>query len=344
MLSVAAAEVPMRSLTRSFVSCRISFLLFVAFTLNAVAVCLPAQQPAPPDQNGAAQNGATQADAPPPPQGPPPAAALQNLLSVDQLSFLAGYEGKTPKELLKDKRFKALLKQAIPRTEYHYGTDKSLQDASEELLDTDGIPVTIRDSRFVTIGTRGGSYLAGKTLMWFDLQSGMAFGGIYFHPTNGEPAPTFTVFTKQLTDTSLSMSQLPPDFVDDLSRWQQEARVPAISPRYFIPANGKKYVLVHDEDYCYHPEGEPAPDRCDQMNADAADDDMNAAYFMQETHNAANATAWMLEPDQIAWLGVRDRTCGLNGYACRIAITRSRTSVLIGHPVPPAHGGPIARR
>src|SRR5580698_1645209 len=73
MLSVAAAEVPMRSLTRSFVSCRISFLLFVAFTLNAVAVCLPAQQPAPSDQNGAAQNGATQADAPPPPQGPPPA-------------------------------------------------------------------------------------------------------------------------------------------------------------------------------------------------------------------------------------------------------------------------------
>lgn len=330
----------MRSLSRRFFYCRISGLLFVAFTLNAVAVCVPAQQPAPADQNGASQNGSAQPDAPPPPQGPPPPAVLQNLLPADQLSFLTGYEGKTPKELLKDKRFKALLKQAIPHTEYHYGTDKSLQDATEELLDTDGIPVAIRDSRFVTIGTRGGSYLAGKTLMWFDLQSGMAFGGIYFHPTNGEPAPTFTVFSKQLTDTTLSMSQLAPEFVDDLSRWQQQTRVPAISPRYYIPANGKKYVLVHDEDYCYHPDGEPAPDGCDQMNADAADDDMNAAYFMQETHNAANATAWMLEPDQIAWLGVRDRTCGLNGFACRIAITRRRTSVLIGHPVPPPHGGP----
>jgi uncharacterized protein YecT (DUF1311 family) len=67
------------------------------------------------------------------------------------------------------------------------------------------------------------------------------------------------------------------------------------------------------------------------MNADGADADMNAAYFMQETHNAANATAWMLEPDQIAWLGVRDRTCGI-GLVCRIQFTRERTRRLIGPP------------
>jgi hypothetical protein len=327
----------MRSLSAPFFCLGICSLLFVAFTLAAVTISLSAQQSAP-----AGQSGAAEADAPPPPPGPPPAAVLENLFPPDQLSFLAGYDGKTLKELRKDKRFKALRKDAIPRTEYHYGTDKSLEYANDELLDSDGLPISLRDGRYVTVGTRGGSYLAGKTMMWFDLKTGMAFGVIYFHPTNGEPAPTLTVFSKQLTDTSLSMSQLPQEFVADLNQWELETRVPAISPRYFIPINGKKYALIHDEDYCYHPEGEPAPDHCDQMNADAADDDMNAAYFMQETHNAANATAWMLEPDQIAWLGVRDRTCGLNGYACRIAITRTRTSVLIGHPLPPSHGAPPA--
>lgn len=312
-------------------------LLFVALAFVFTGNPLPAQQPAP-DTPGTA---GPQQDAPPPPPGPPPQTVLQNLIPTDQLGFLNDYANRTPQELLKDKRFKGLLKQAIPHTEYHYGTDKSLQDASEELLGTDGIPIAIRDGRYVTIGTRGGSYLAGKTLMWFDLQSGMALGSIYFHPTNGEPAPTLTIFSRQLTGTELSTSQLPPEFVADLDEWKHQARIPAISPRYFIPANGRKYVLVHDEDYCFHSDNEPAPEECDQDNADAADDDMNAAYFMQETHNAANATAWMLEPDQIEWLAVRDRTCGgPNRLACRIEITRRRTGVLIGHPVPVPRGGP----
>ena len=37
------------------------------------------------------------------------------------------------------------------------------------------------------------------------------------------------------------------------------ASIPVVSPRYFVPANGKKYVLVHDEDYCAHPAGVPGP-------------------------------------------------------------------------------------
>ena len=97
-------------------------------------------------------------------------------------------------------------------------------------------------------------------------------------------------------------------------------------------------MLEHDEDYCWRPPGAPAPDpdACLQMNADAADDDMNAAYFMQETGNAANATAWMQGPDQVAWISLRDRSCG-NGLACRIRVTRERTHVLMGHP-PAPHG------
>ena len=70
------------------------------------------------------------------------------------------------------------------------------------------------------------------------------------------------------------MGQLPEPFAEDLEQWAANSRVPEITPRYFIPENGKKYVLEHDEDYCWSPSGEPEPDRdeCQQMMADAADD------------------------------------------------------------------------
>jgi hypothetical protein len=276
------------------------------------------------------QAGAPPADQPEP---PPPPAVFQSRIPAGQIAFLNDYDGKTPKEIMRDKRFRNLLKLATPRTTYHYGSDMSLSEASENLLDTEPLPIEVRGGRYVMIGSHGGSYLAGRTFIWFDMKDGLALGGVYFHPTNGEPSPTLTIFSKQLTDTSLSMSQLPLDFIEDLNQWALVARVPQISPRYLIPENGRKYVLVHDEDYCAHPPDAPAPpqDICQQMNADGADADMNAAYFMQETHNAANATAWMLEPDQIAWLGVRDRTCGI-GLVCRIQFTRERTRRLIGPP------------
>ena len=73
-----------------------------------------------------------------------------------------------------------------------------------------------------------------------------------------------------------------------------------------------------------------SPERCEELNAEAADVDVNAAYFMAETHNAANATAWMLGPEQVAWIGVRENTCGAAGWACRIRITRQRTRALLG--------------
>jgi uncharacterized protein YecT (DUF1311 family) len=59
---------------------------------------------------------------------------------------------------------------------------------------------------------------------------------------------------------------------------------------------------------------------------------MNGAYFMGETHNQANATAWMLEPDQIWWIAFRDRSCGVGVVAlpCRIRVTRQRTRVILG--------------
>jgi uncharacterized protein YecT (DUF1311 family) len=228
------------------------------------------------------------------------------------------------------------MKLVVPRTEYHYGRDMPLADAIDTVLDGSMLRVNIL-GRYAIVSGYSGPYLRGRGFMWFDMQQGDALGVFYFQPTNGEPTPTLTVFSRQLTDTSLGISQLPLPFAEQLNDWALVAQIPAVTPRYFIPANGKKYVLVHDEDFCdQQANSPPDPSVCQQLNADAADDDMNAAYFMQETHNAADATAWMLGSDQVAWISFRDSSCGL-GLACRIATTRQRTRVLLGPPPPSPH-------
>jgi uncharacterized protein YecT (DUF1311 family) len=278
----------------------------------------------------------TSSTAPTTPLAPQP-AQFQNPIAAGQLAFLNGYAGRTTKELMKDKQFRALMKLTIPRTEYHYGSDMPLTDALEDVLSGSPLPVNVRDGRYVTVMGMQGPYLRGRGFLWFDLQQGIALGGFYFTPTNGEPTPTLTVFSRQLKQTALTLSELPREFADDLSQWSAVARIPAITPRYFIPDNGKKYVLEHDEDYCWHPAGTPAPpeDECMQANLDAANADMDAAYFMKETHNAANATAWMLDPEQVSWLAVRASTCvGPNAVGCRVRMTRERTRIILGPRAP----------
>lgn len=262
---------------------------------------------------------------------------FQELLPAGQLAFLNGFAGRTTKELMKDKQLRALMKKMVPHTEYHYGRDMPLSDAIEEVLNGSPLPVNIRDGRYVTVTGMQGPYLRGRGLLWFDLQEGVALGGFYFTPVNGEPTPTLTIFSRQLKQTSLALGEFPQAFVDDLSQWMAVSRVPAISPRYFIPENGKKYVLEHDADFCWHPDGTPEPpqDECMQANLDEANADMDAAYFMKETKNAANATAWMLDASQTAWLSVRDSACiGPSRLACRVRMTRERTRIFLG-PSPP---------
>ena len=76
-----------------------------------------------------------------------------------------------------------------------------------------------------------------------------------------------------------------------------------------------------------------------QANLDAANADMDAAYFMKETHNAANATAWMLDPEQMAWIAMRASTCGgpKPGIAA-VRMTRERIRVIMGPGAPRPRG------
>ncbi len=298
---------------------RIAFSMLALVAILPVAVVSRTQEPAPA------------------PQTAPQPTLIQSPIPGGQLAFLSGYAGRTTKELMKEKQFRALKKEIVPRTEYHYGRDMPLSDALDDVLDGSPLPVNVRDGRYVTVMGMQGPYLRGRGFLWFDLQEGIALGGFYFTPTNGEPTPTLTVFSRQLKLTALALSELPRAFVDDLSQWAAVARIPAITPRYFIPDNGKKYVLEHDEDYCWHPAGTPAPPEgeCMQANLDAANADMDAAYFMKETHNAANATAWMLDPEQVAWIAMRASTCvGPNALGCRVRMTRERTRIILGPGAP----------
>jgi uncharacterized protein YecT (DUF1311 family) len=180
--------------------------------------------------------------------------------------------------------------------------------------------------------------------MWIDMQDGIALGGFYFRPTNGEPTPTVNLFSDQVRDRALKMSQLPAAFAEDLSRWSEENRIPPITTRYFITGYYEKILLEHDEDFCVPADGTAPPrkDACLQMNADAADVDVTAAYYLEQTHHATNATAWMISGgDQGAWIQVRTSTCrvGPDPVGCYILMTRQRTQVILRRTPPtfPTH-------
>jgi uncharacterized protein YecT (DUF1311 family) len=150
--------------------------------------------------------------------------------------------------------------------------------------------------------------------------------------------PSVTVFSRQVRGfpnrETLGLTELPAAFAEDLNRWSQVAGAPPITTRYFITGANKKILLEHDEDYCGPADkasGSPG-NQCLQMDADAADIDLNAAYYLDLTHHATNGTACMINgQDQAAWMVFRDNTCGAgpDPLGCRIRMTRERTHGII---------------
>ncbi|MGB6834377.1 MAG: hypothetical protein WA829_10610 [Candidatus Acidiferrum sp.] len=265
---------------------------------------------------------------------------FQKPIPSDQLTFLSQFSGAESGDLVRNRQYRKLMHDVIPDCVFHYGWDMSLSDALEKVLVGSPLAVQMREGRYLMVSGRSGPYLAGRGFMWIDMQDGIGLGGFYFHPTNGEPTPTVTILSKQVKEKLLEMSQLPPAFAEDLREWSGEAGIPPVTTRYFISGLKEKTLLEHDEDYCALAgvTSSPADGSCEQMNAGAADIDLNAAYYLEQTHHATNGTAWMIVgQDQIAWIAVRDKTCrlGPDPVLCRIRMTRDRTHVIIRpHPVP----------
>jgi hypothetical protein len=199
----------------------------------------------------------------------------------DQLSFLNQFSGVAAKDVIRDKQFRKLMKSFVPDCMFHYGSDMSLSDALDVVFKGSTLQVQIRDGRYMTMSGLNGPYLAGRGFLWIDMQEGIGLGGFYFHPTNGEPTPSVNIFSRQVKEETLELSQLPPSFAEDLVRWSEESRVPPLTTRYFLTGSNKKIVLEHDEEFCAAGNGTaPADSGCVLMDVDAADLDMNAASYL----------------------------------------------------------------
>jgi hypothetical protein len=281
------------------------------------------------------------------PPAPVPAydkALFQKPIPSDQLTFLNQFSGVAAMDAFRDKQFRKLMKSFVPDCMFHYGKDMPLSDALEIVFENSPVPVQIRDGRYILLSGLSGTHHDGRGFLWIDMQDGIGLGGFYFHPNNGEPTPSVVIFSRQVVkEDYLRLSQLPPAFIDDLIQWSTVSRVPPVTTRYFITGSSKRILLEHNEDYCRFADGTTAPPAsgCEQMNADAADIDMNAASYLDQTHHATNATAWMITgADQAAWLQVRENTCrtGPDPLGCHIRMTHERTRVILrGSPMPHPH-------
>jgi hypothetical protein len=315
-----------------------ALVVFCGVMGTALGQEAPSVSKPPPAAPAHVEEGAPQQAAPGEPMVPPPAPYDASIflkpMAAAELEFVKQFDGAQSGDLYKDKRFKNLMKQFVPDCEFHYGRDMPLRDALDAVLKDSKVPVVIRGERYVTVSGLGGTYLGGRGFLWLDLQAGIGLGGFYFHPTNGEPTPVLVVFSRHVKEETMSYGELPQDFVMDMGAWSMASRVPFLLTNYFITGKNRRELLEHDEDYCAP--GAPQGGDCGQMNADAADLDMTAAYYLDQVHYATNGTAWMIGPDQQNFLVVRDRTCGgiADPMGCRIRMTRERVHVIQGRPAP----------
>jgi hypothetical protein len=167
---------------------------------------------------------------------------FQKPIPTDQLTFLKQFSGATSNDVINDKQFRKLLKNILPNCMFHYGTDKALDDALDEVIKGSRNPVLIRDGRYFMISGQNGPYLSGKGFIWIDMQDGVGLGGFYFHPTNGEPTPSVNIFSRQIKkEDVLALSELPPAFAEDLAQWTAAARVSPVTTRYSSRGPTKRY-------------------------------------------------------------------------------------------------------
>ena len=174
---------------------------------------------------------------------------FQKTIPSDQLGFLNDYAGRPANDVLREQKLRELVAAVVPYAPFHLGLDMPLPHALESMLSVSQIPVEVRDSRYVMVTGIRGQGGRGRAFVWVDMQQGVALGGIFFYPSNGEPTPTLTIFSSEVNQSSLGFNQLPPAFVQDLTRWAVAEGLPPVTTRYFINASSQKTVLAHDEDF-----------------------------------------------------------------------------------------------
>jgi hypothetical protein len=212
-----------------------------------------------------------------------------------EVGFLNDYMGRASDDVVHERRLRRLVSEVAPEVPFHLGVDMPLSSAMESMFEVSNQPVEVRDGRYAMVFGRRSLTGRGRAILWVDMQRGVGLGAIFFYPSNGEPTPTLTIFSNQVNQASLKVSELPAAFVADMTRWAGIVGVPAITTRYFINAAGKKTVLAHEEDFCKAGVGGGAAGpTCKEMNAEAARIDAEAAHFLDQTNYASNATMHMV--------------------------------------------------
>lgn len=253
-----------------------------------------------------------------------------------ELKGLEELAGGSSGDAWRDKQLKHVLKYIVPGCEFHYGRDMGMGAALDMVMDGSRLPVELIDGRYLVVSGANGPYLAGRGFVWIDLKAGLGLGGFFFRPTNGEPTPTMAVFSRMVSEDQIALSELPPAFVIELAQWSQRVGLPVVTTQYFLTGNNRRELLEHDADYCSAGMTALTPmgSDCEELNADAADVDEVAAYYLDQVNYKTNATAWMIGDDQREWVAVRERTCGsvADPLACRIRVSREHTHVILKRP------------
>ena len=217
-------------------------------------------------------------------------------IPASQLAFLNEDAGLTANDVIRQHQLRELLDQVVPYVPFHLGQDMPLPQVVSAMFSASPQPVEIRAGRYLMLTGIRGHGGRGRAFLWIDMTQGIALGGIFFYPSNGEPSPTLTLFSRQIDRPALGMRQLPPAFLQDLSQWSVAQGLPLLTTRYFVNASGQKTVLSHDEDLCSAIGSIPSlpHNACSQTNAEAARLDAAASAFLSRTNYASNATMRMV--------------------------------------------------
>jgi hypothetical protein len=229
---------------------------------------------------------------------------FKRTVPAPELQFLNSFVSQPSRTVARDATFRELINAVTPYAPFHLGVDMPLANVMEGMLGSSEVPVQIRDGRYVmVVGQRTPDGRGrGRAFLWIDMQQGIVLGGIFFYPSNGEPSPTLTLFSSQISADSVHIAQLPQAFLQDFSHWTADASVPAPTARYFINASNKKSVLAHDEDSCSlsGSSAAPAGEACAEQKVEAVTMDRQADAFLARVHYASNGTEHTLsDPFQL---------------------------------------------
>jgi uncharacterized protein YecT (DUF1311 family) len=272
-------------------------------------------------------------DAPGPSVCPPTLHCAK--VPADRFAWLAKLKGaSSSRDAVLSDEFPRLLAAIVPGANYHFHVDMPLVNAFTTIIRGAAQPIGVRDGRYMTLAACVSPNCVGaRAMLWIDIDGGLSIGAIDFNPSNGEPTPTETLFSTQILDPVTDAPQLPATFLTDLAVWSHASRTRAPVARYFINGRGLKTVVPHNEDSCASERAMLPPSLCAAMNAETADQDMQAAFYLL-VNSYANGTPsrTAAEADQGKWLRDRQAACGAGAnteaLACRRTYARDRVRAL----------------